>query len=424
MPDDRFETPTGVLTLRRPGQDERSPLQAWDAADSYALAHLVAGSDDEPADADGAGGVAAPAQDGDWLRCLVVNDAFGAVALALARAGESARPGAAGGRRIWSWSDSAVAHDALAANAAANDIDAVAVVPVTELGGTEAALGVDLVVVKVPKSLALLEHQLCELSAVVGSGTTVVGAGMTRHIHTSTIELFERILGPSRTTLARRKARLILTDVATDLEPTASPYPSPFVVDADTVADGTGEGLTVWNLAGVFSQRRLDIGTRFLLESLPPLEGPLQVVDLGCGNGVVGAVVARRNPQVTVAFVDESAAAIASAQLTWNAAVGDAAHPPAAFVRADAGVGSVDGIDDGSVDVVVLNPPFHDQQAVAVAAGRSLIAAAHRMLAPGGRLIVVANRHLGHHVTMRRLFGSSDVIASNAKFVVMGATRR
>lgn len=416
MTDDRFATPTGALTLRRPGQDGRSPLQAWDAADSYALDHLAANSDDDGLV--GAAGFAAR------LRCLVVNDAFGAVALALARVGDSAGARAAGDRRIWSWSDSAVAHDALAANAAANDIDAAAVVPLTEVAGTDASTGVDLVVVKIPKSLALLEHQLCELSAVVDPGTTVVGAGMTRHIHSSTIELFERILGPSRTTLARRKARLILTDVSADLAQTASPYPSSFDVDADTVADGTGESLTVWNHAGVFSQRRLDVGTRFLLESLPPLEGPLQVVDLGCGNGVVGAVVARRNHEATVAFVDESAAAIASAQLTWDAAVGDAAHPHARFVRADAGPGPVDGVDDGSVDVVVLNPPFHDQQAVAVAAGRSLIAAAHRMLAPGGRLIVVANRHLGHHVTMRRLFGSSDVIASNPKFVVMGATRR
>ena len=418
MPADRFETPTGGLTLRRPGQDERSPLQAWDAADSYALDHLAVGSDD---------GVAVSAQVGAWQRCLVVNDAFGAVALGLAQAGETPDLGAAGDRWIWSWSDSAVAHDALAANAAANGLGvaaaAAAVVPVTGLADTEAALGVDLMIVKIPKSLALLEHQLCELSAVVDSRTTVVGAGMTRHIHNSTIELFERILGPSRTTLARRKARLILTDVAADLSPTASPYPSSFTVDAETVADGTGEGLTVWNHAGVFSQRRLDVGTRFLLESLPALDGPAHVVDLGCGNGVVGAVVARRNPEAGLTFVDESAAAIASAELTWADVVGGAARPPARFVRADAGAGLADGIEDASVDVVVLNPPFHDQQAVAVAAGRSLIAAAHRMLAPGGRLIVVANRHLGHHVTMRRLFGSSDVIASNAKFVVMGATR-
>jgi 16S rRNA (guanine1207-N2)-methyltransferase len=219
MPDDRFETPTGALALRRPGQGERSPLQAWDAADSYLLDHLAAGSD--VGVADGAGvDEAASSRVGAWSRCLVVNDAFGALALALA--GETAGLGETDDRRIWSWSDSAVAHDALAANAAANGIDAAAVVPVTELAGTEAGLGVDLVVVKIPKSLALLEHQLCELSAVVDARTTVIGAGMTRHIHNSTIELFERILGPSRTTLARRKARLILTDVAADLQPTAS----------------------------------------------------------------------------------------------------------------------------------------------------------------------------------------------------------
>lgn len=414
MPTDRFPTPTGLLTLRRPGQDDRSPLQAWDAADAYALDQAWA-----------APGVASRSPGAQ--RCvLVVNDAFGAVTLGSAQASGAAGAGVPPARPVMSWSDSAVSIDALAANAAANGIDAAAFVPiagVTGLAGTEATRGVDLVIVKIPKSLALLEHQLCELSTVVDPATIVIGAGMTRHIHTSTVESFERILGPSRTTLARRKARLVLTDVAADRPSTPSPYPTSFTVDAQTVGDGTGEALTVWNHAGVFSQRRLDIGTRFLLESLPQFDGALRVIDLGCGNGVVGAVVGRRNRQAEVIFVDESAAAVASAELTWIGATGGAARPAARFVTADAGAWPVEGIDDASADVVVLNPPFHDHHAIAVAAGRSLIAAAHRMLAPGGRLVVVANRHLGHHVTMRRMFGAVDVIASNPKFVVMGSSR-
>ena len=383
MPVEPFMSPLGSLRLRRPGQSARSPLQAWDGGDRLALEHVAESRESMAHRRE---------------RVLVVNDAFGALALAL---------GACPGCRVWSWSDSAIAHAARRNNAEYNGIDPDAVVGLrtVELREEDVPQRFDLAIVKIPKSLALLEHQLCELSAVVDVGTTVVGAGMTRHIHTSTIELFERILGPSRTTLARRKARLILTDVAGDLSPTTSPYPTAFTVDADTVADGTGEGLTVWNHAGVFSQRRLDIGTRFLLESLPPLEESVHVVDLGCGNGAVGSVVARRNREATLTFVDESAAALTSAELTWAAAIGNAADRPVRFVRADAGEGSVEGVDDASVDLVVLNPPFHDQQAVAVAAGRSLIAAAHHVLSPGGRLIVVANRHLGHHMTLRRIFG-------------------
>ena len=61
---------------------------------------------------------------------------------------------------------------------------------------------VDLLLVRVPKSLALLEDQLHPLAPAVHPGTVVVGTGMVTEIHTSTLRLFERILGPTRTSLA------------------------------------------------------------------------------------------------------------------------------------------------------------------------------------------------------------------------------
>ena len=63
---------------------------------------------------------------------------------------------------------------------------------------------------RVPKSLALLEDQLLRLAPAVHEGTVVVGTGMVKEIHTSTLQLFERILGPTRTSLAEKKARLDL----------------------------------------------------------------------------------------------------------------------------------------------------------------------------------------------------------------------
>ena len=49
---------------------------------------------------------------------------------------------------------------------------------------------------------------------------------------------------------------------------------------------------------------------------------------------------------------------------------------------------------------------------------------ARRALRPGGELWVVGNRHLGYHVTLRRIFGNSELVASDAKFVVLRAVRR
>ncbi|MGW9367216.1 class I SAM-dependent methyltransferase, partial [Streptomyces albidoflavus] len=76
-----------------------------------------------------------------------------------------------------------------------------------------------------------------------------------------------------------------------------------------------------------------------------------------------------------------------------------------------------------SVDLVLTNPPFHSHQAVTDATARRMFAGARRVLRPGGELWVVANRHLGHHRQLRRLFGNCATAASDPKFVVLRAVK-
>ena len=47
-----------------------------------------------------------------------------------------------------------------------------------------------------------------------------------------------------------------------------------------------------------------------------------------------------------------------------------------------------------------------------------------RVLRPGGTLTVVANRHLGHHVALRRWFDDVTVVGSDPRFVVLRGRRR
>jgi 23S rRNA (guanine1835-N2)-methyltransferase len=273
---------------------------------------------------------------------------------------------------------------------------------------------IDVLLVRVPKSLALLEDQLHRLAPAVHAGTVVIGTGMTTEIHTSTLKLFERIIGPTRTSLAVRKARLIHCTPDPALKPGPSPWPHSYELPGDVAG-----GLSVTNHAGVFSAERLDIGTRLLLQHLPQLSGPTRAVDLGCGNGVVGtAVAALAGPgtEAEVVFADESHQAIASAQATFAA---NGPHPDALaeFLIGD----GLSGLPPGSVDLVLNNPPFHSHQATTDAIARRMFAGARAALRPGGELRVVGNRHLGYHVMLRRLFGNCTTVASNPKFVVLSA---
>ncbi|CAG7656663.1 methyltransferase [Actinacidiphila bryophytorum] len=382
----RFSTPWGDLDLTRYPQEPREQLRAWDAADDYLLRHL-----DEKAPA--AGGTT-----------VVLGDRWGALVTALA------------GREPVQVSDSYLGQQATRDNLRRIGAqDRVRLLSTRESRGGKAPERIDLLLVRVPKSLALLEDQLHALAPAVHRDTVVVGTGMVTEIHTSTLALFERILGPTVTSLAVRKARLIFCTPDPDLSRGANPWPLRYALP-----DGIGpmSGRTVTNHAGVFCADRLDVGTRLLLGNLPRRQGPDRVIDLGCGNGVVGTAAALANPASDVLFTDESHQAVASAEATFR----DNADPATAaeFLVADAAA----GVPAGSADLVLNNPPFHSHRATSDSSARRMFATARAALRPGGELWVVGNRHLGYHVRLRRLFGNCEVVASDPKFVVLRAVRQ
>ncbi len=395
---DRMSAPWAEYELARFPEVPRDRLRAWDAADAYLLRHL-AQSGTSPA-----GPV------------VVVGDRWGALATALAA------------HQPTQITDSFLARQATRANLARNGVEAAAVRLLTTQDTPPDR--VDMLLVRVPRSLALLEDQLHRLAPGVHEGTVVVGTGMVKEIHTSTLKLFERILGPTRTSLARQKARLIFCapDPALAQARGANPWPYSYQLPGDI---GLLASRTVVNHAGVFCADRLDLGTRFLLRHLPQGRCAGRVVDLGCGNGIVGTAVALGDPEAEVVFVDESYQAVASAEATYRAntdgtsGIGSTGGTSGTGGKAEFRVGDgMEGFPPGSVDLVLNNPPFHSHQATTDATAWRMFRGARRALRPGGELWVVGNRHLGYHVKLRRLFGNSELVASDAKFVVLKAVRR
>ncbi len=377
---DVLTSPWGEHRLARFPEDPRERLRAFDASDEYLLRHL-AGLDVPPAGT-----------------VVVLGDRWGALTTALSGYGPV------------QITDSFLTREATRANLLRNGVEPV---PSRLLSTRDAPPErIDVLLVRIPKSLALLEDQLLRLAPSLHAESVVVGTGMVKEIHTSTLRLFERIVGPTRTSLAERKARLVLCTPDPALERPAGPWPLAYRLPGGLGALSGGE---VVNHAGVFCADRLDIGTRFFLGHLPRAGGR-RVVDLGCGNGVVGTAVALADPDAEVLFTDESFQAVASAEATYaaNGAPG----------RAEFRVGDgLSGVPDGSADLVLNNPPFHSHQATTDATAWRMFTGARRVLRPGGELWVVGNRHLGYHVKLRRVFGNSRVVASDPKFVVLKAVR-
>lgn len=374
----QFTTPFGHFQLCRFPEKQRDPLRAWNAADEYVLNYLVENTLVR-----------------DETRPLILNDDFGALTVALHR------------WRPQMLSDSFLAHQATRSNLDKNTLPADAVTLLSSLETPQTPL--DLVIIKIPKTLAMLEEQLHRLKPLLTANTTVIGAAMAKHVHTSTLQLFETIVGATTTSLAWKKARLIFCKVQLTLVAPPNPYPTCYKLE--------NSQLTICNHANVFSQGGLDIGSRFFLAHLPHDEKYKTIVDLGCGNGVVGLMAALKNPQAQIIFTDESFMAIDSAENNFRRAL---PQHPAQFRVTDC----LNGITDNSVDLILNNPPFHQQHSVGDHIAWQMFVEAKKALRPGGELWVIGNRHLGYHDKLKRLFGNCHLIASNPKFVILRSGKK
>ncbi len=74
-----------------------------------------------------------------------------------------------------------------------------------------------------------------------------------------------------------------------------------------------------------------------------------------------------------------------------------------------------------SLDLVLCNPPFHQQQVVGDFLAWRMFLQARDALAAGGELWIVGNRHLGYHAKLKRLFRGVEQVAANPKFVILKA---
>ena len=170
-------------------------------------------------------------------------------------------------------------------------------------------------------------------------------------------------------------------------------------------------GLEAWSQPGIFAWDRIDAGSALLAQHLPALKGA--GADLGCGYGALATVVLGSSAVTSLRLVDLDRRAIAAARKNIT-------DPRATFEWADART-----LDDvGELNFVVSNPPFHTQsRADRPDIGQRFITAAAAALKPGGRLWLVANRHLPYEQTLNDQFGEVRVAGERDGFKVIAAVK-
>ena len=159
--------------------------------------------------------------------------------------------------------------------------------------------------------------------------------------------------------------------------------------------------------SGVFSRDGLDMGTRILLEALPPLQG--RVLDLGCGWGPVGVSLGKIYPGIELLMTDINARAVelAARNLRQNG-VGNAKTVQGdGYERAE-----------GAFDAILLNPPIRTGKEVIY----GMFSGARAHLNPGGALYIVIRKQQGAESAeqyLKTIYGDVERIAREKGYWVL-----
>ncbi|WP_354625526.1 methyltransferase [Psychromonas sp. MME2] len=370
-----------TLVLHRHPRHKQETLQAWDSADEYLINYF---NENE---------LAKQIREEDQL--LLINDGFGALSCYFQEFQRTVI------------SDSYLSLSSIKLNMLRNNCPENNILIQDSL--QKIPNNVKIVLIKVPKTLAYLEYLLQQLREVITPDTLVIAAGKVNMIHNSTLALFDQYIGTTKTSLAKKKSRLIFSLVE-----------SQQIAEKEIAITWEIEKLQwkIHNHANVFSRNHLDIGGRFLMDNLPSGDFS-KVVDLGCGNGIIGMAASMAYPNAQVTFIDESYMAIDSARINMLKNLPEEQTEKARFVVNNGLV----GFKANSYDLILCNPPFHQQQAITDHIAWSMFNDARFCLVEGGELVIVGNRHLDYQDKLERIFGNCELVTENKKFVILRAVK-
>ncbi|TVR24539.1 MAG: methyltransferase domain-containing protein [Anaerolineaceae bacterium] len=173
--------------------------------------------------------------------------------------------------------------------------------------------------------------------------------------------------------------------------------------------------VTVQTQPGVFSWEALDAGTAYLLRTFDweRVRGA-DVLDMGCGVGIIGLMAARHG--ATVCAVDDNLLAVDCARATFDD------HG----ITAEALAGDVYSAlaADRRFDFILCNPPFHRSFDVHTNVAHRIIKDAPAHLNAGGRLVLVANAFLKYDELLADFAEARTTIDEAQKYKIIEAALR
>jgi 16S rRNA (guanine1207-N2)-methyltransferase len=265
----------------------------------------------------------------------------------------------------------------------------------------------DAAVLQIPKSRPFARALLFTALRALMPGARLYVIGPT-HAGANTARTDAALLGRVRDLASRARHRLFVVDRPAELTPPEEwdqPWQRRWIE-----MSAAGQRYRVMTQPGIFSWDRVDEGTEFLIEHFPQLHDvPCRsILDAGCGYGLLGLAAERYFSPDHLVLADTDLLAVECAR---------ANVPTAKVVTHDLTDSPLAG--EGPFDLILCNPPFHQGHEKDLSFMQRFPVQASRMLAPGGRLAIVANSFLPYRRPLAEHFKTVTPLYDNGRFQIL-----
>jgi 16S rRNA (guanine1207-N2)-methyltransferase len=160
---------------------------------------------------------------------------------------------------------------------------------------------------------------------------------------------------------------------------------------------------------GVFSRKKIDEGTKLLLENLKEIKEN-KILDFGCGIGVIGIITAKENPEKKIYLADSNGKAIKLTEK--NIKLNKTNNTK---VIASDGFSAI----KEKFNLILSNPPTHEKRVFL----EEFIKKAKKQLETKGRMIIVLNKKIFIEKKIQEVFGNYKILAQRKKHKLIQATK-
>ncbi len=253
----------------------------------------------------------------------------------------------------------------------------------------------DIAIINIPKSLDLFRYFLYLISKNSANNISITCGFMTRHFSPQILKIAELFFHDVSQSKAKKKSRLLFLKTKKEIP------------GMDFMQEIHFKDFTYRQLPGVFSSNHIDYATQFFLEHLIVDKNDSKILDLASGNGIIAREIQQKNNSAEIHLLDDSFLAIKSSELNIKGE-----NIKFHFNN------NLDPFKDDFFDAIYTNPPFHFGHEINLQIPLQLLKSAYRCLKKGGKLQVVANRHLNYKNHLDHWFESIDILAENPKFII------